>query len=168
MEKRVPYGFVERTHGLNGRIILKLFVFGPAEPLEEGTILYAGDRILTVTRSRKRDNERVTVDCSEVWKKTQAAELVGEAVEVDVDRVLKPGFPMPVYAFTRFTVVSCGKKYPVEEVEYNSSNPQLIVKGDRGVFPIPLNLALTGQVNSAERTIEVDLPDGLEELYNPL
>ncbi len=168
MEKRLPYGFIERTHGLRGRMILKLFVFGPAQPLEVGTILYVGDRTLTVTRSRKRDNERVTVDCSEVWERKQAAELIGEAIEVDMDRVFKSGFPIPVYGFSQFTVVSSGKSYSVEEVEYNNSNPQLIVKGDMGVFPIPFNLALTGQVDLAERTIEIDLPDGLEELYNPL
>ena len=164
MRKRVLYGYVERTHGLRGRMILKLFVFGPAEPLEEGTILYAGDRILTVTRSRKRDNERVTVDCSEVWKKTQAAELTGESIEVDIDRVLRSGFPLPVHGFSEFAIISHGNKFPIEEVEYNNSNPQLIVKGDKGLFPVPLVLALTGQVDSAERTITVDLPEGLEEI----
>lgn len=164
MEKRVSYGYVERTHGLRGRMILKLFVFGPAVALEEGTILYAGDRVLTVIRSRKRDNERVTVDCSEVWKKAQAAELTGESIEVDIDQILKPGFPLPVYGFSRFTIVSRGKKFPIEEVEYNNSNPQLIVRGDSGLFSVPLALALTGQVDSAERTIVVDLPEGLEEI----
>ncbi len=164
MKNRVLYGYVERTHGLRGRMILKLFVFGPAEPLEEGTILYAGDRSLTVVRSRKRDNERITVDCSEVWKKAQAAELTGESIEVDIDRVLKSGFPLPVYGFSEFTIISHGKKFPIEEVEYNNSNPQLIVRGDGGLFPVPLVLALTGQVDSAERTITVDLPEGLEEI----
>jgi len=164
MEKKVFYGFIERTHGLRGRMILKLFVFGPAVPLDEGTILYTGDRTLTVTRSRKRDNERVTVDCKEVWTKQQAAELTGESVEVGIDVVLKPGFPLPVYGFSEFTLVSRGEKFPVEEVEYNSSNPQLIVRGVGGLFSVPLALALTGQVDSAERTILVDLPEGLEEI----
>ena len=168
MEKKVPYGFIERTHGMNGRMILKIFVFGPAVPLEEGTRLYAGDRILTVTRSRKRDNERVTFDCSEVWKKAQAAELTGESIEVEVNQVLKPGFPLPVYGFAEFSIISRGKKFPIEEVEYNNSNPQLIVRGDGGLFPVPLNFALSGQVDSAERTILVDLPEGLEEISTPL
>jgi len=164
MANRVPYGFIERTHGMRGRMILKLFVFGPAVPLETGTLLYTGDRVLTVTRSRKRDNERVTVDCSEVWEKVQAAELTGESIEVEMDQVLKPGFPLPVYGFSEFTIVSDGKLFPIQEVEYNNSNPQLIVKGDKGLFPVPLTLALTGQVDSAERTITVDLPEGLEEI----
>ncbi len=164
MENRVLYGYVERTHGLNGRIILKLFVFGPAVPLLEGTVLYAGDRVLTVTRSRKRDNERITVDCSELWKKAQAAELTGESIEVDIDQVLKADFPLPVHGFTEFSIVSRGKKFPVVEVEYNKSNPQLIVKSDDRQFPVPLALALTGQVDSEEREIRVDLPEGLEEL----
>jgi ribosomal 30S subunit maturation factor RimM len=164
MENKVLYGFIERTHGLRGRMILKLFVFGPAVPIEEGTLLYTENRTLTVTRSRKRDNERVTVDCKEVWTKDQASELTGESIQVDTNRVLKPGFPLPVYGFSEFTMVSRGVKLPVEEVEYNSSNPQLIVKGDRGLFPVPLALALTGEIDSAERTITIDLPEGLEEI----
>lgn len=161
---KVPYGFIERTHGLKGRMIIKLFVFGPAVPFEKGTILYAGDTTLTVTRSRKRDNERVTVDCSEVWTKQQASELTGESVQVDIDLVLKPGFPLPVYGFREFAIVSRGDRFPVEEVEYNNSNPQLIVKGSGGQFPVPLTLALTGKIDSSERTITVDLPEGLEEI----
>jgi len=164
MERKVPYGFIERTHGLRGRMILKLFVFGPAEALEEGTVLYAGERILTVTRSRKRDNERVTVDCAEVWTKVIAEEYVGESIEVDENRVLKPGMPLPVYGFAGFAVLSRGVKHPVEKVEYNSTNPQLIVSGARGQFSVPLTLALTGRVDSAERIIEIDLPEGLEEI----
>ena len=164
MANRVPYGFIERTHGMRGRMILKLFVFGPVVPLESGTLLYTRDRILTVTRSRKRDNETVTVDCSEVWEKAQAAELTGESIEVELDQVLKPGFPLPVYGFSEYTIISHGKMFPIEEVEYNKSNPQLIVKGEKGSFPVPLALALTGQVDSAERTIAVDLPEGLEEI----
>ncbi len=164
MDKRVPYGFIERTHGLNGRMILKLFLYGPAVPLDEGTKLYTEKRVLTVTRSRKRDNERVTVDCSEIWKRKQAAELIGEAIEVETDSVLKDGFPLPVYSFSHFTIISFGKKFPIEEVEYNKTNPQLIVKGDNGLFPVPLVLALTGQVDSTERTILIDLPEGLEDV----
>lgn len=164
MKNRVLYGYVERTHGLNGRLILKLFVFGPAVPLDEGTVLYAGDRVLTVTRSRKRDNERVTVDCSELWKRVQAEEYKGESVEVDIDQVLKPGFPLPVHGFAEFTILSRGISFPVEEVEYSNSNPQLIVRGEAGLFSVPLNLVLTGQVDSAQRTITVDLPVGLEEI----
>jgi ribosomal 30S subunit maturation factor RimM len=164
MERRVPYGFIERTHGLRGRMILKVFVFGPAEQLEEGTVLYAGERILTVTRSRKRDNERVTVDCTEVWTKLKAEEFIGVSIEVDENSVLKPGMPLPVYGFAGFTVLSRGKSYPVEKVDYNNTNPQLIVSGGHGQFSVPLALALTGRVDSAERVIEVDLPEGLEEI----
>ena len=49
-------------------------------------------------------------------------------------------------------------------MQYNSTNPQLLVRGEAGIFPVPLNMALTGEVDPGERTIAVDLPQGLEEL----
>jgi ribosomal 30S subunit maturation factor RimM len=164
MERKVTYGYVERTHGLKGRLVLKLFVMGPAVPLDEGSVLYIGEKPFTVTRSRKRDNERITVDCEGLFSREQADELRGETVTVDLDSVLKEGFPLPVHGFSGFTVLSGGMRFQVEEVRYNSTNPQLMVKGEKGLFPVPLNLALTGEVDPEQRTITVQLPEGLEEL----
>lgn len=164
MERKVNYGYVERTHGLKGRMILKLFVMGPAVALEEGTVLYLAGKPYTVTRSRKRDNERITVDCQGVHTMDQASRLTGETVMADESSVLKEGYPLPVHGFTGFTILSRGESFSVEEVEYNSSNPQLMVRGNGRTFPVPLNMALTGTVDAEGRTITVELPRGLEEL----
>lgn len=164
MGNKVPYGFIERTHGLKGRMVLKLFVYGPAVALDAGTILHLDDRTLTVVRSRKRDNDRVTVDCSEIWKKAQAEDLRGEAIEIEVSQVLKPGFPIPIYSFAEFTIVSRGVSFQVESIDYNTVNPQLVVKGKNGLFPVPLALVLTGNIDSEERTVKIDLPEGLEDI----
>lgn len=164
MKKMVDYGYVERTHGLKGRIVIKLFILGPAVPFEEGTVINAGDSKLTVTRSRKRDNERVTVDCKEVWTMAQADELRGRTVSVAEADVLRDGFPFPVYSLEGFTICSDDDRFSVVEVEFNSTNPQLIVQGREKTFPVPMNMALAGEVNAEDRTISVQLPAGLEEL----
>lgn len=164
MEGKVNYGYVERTHGLKGRLVLKLFVLGPAVPLDEGTVLFFGEKPFKVTRSRKKDNERITVDCEGLFSREQAEDLRGESVTVDLSAVLREGFPLPVHGFSGFTILSGERRLQVEEVQYNSTNPQLMVRGDGGVFPVPLNLALTGEVDPEERTISVQLPEGLEEL----
>ncbi len=164
MEKMVDYGYVERTHGLKGRIVLKLFILGSAVPLEEGTVINAGDSKLTVTRSRKRDNERITVDCKEIWTIAQADDLRGRKVTVEESAVLRDGFPFPVYSLEGFTICSDDNRFSVVEVEFNTTNPQLIVQGVEKTFPVPMNMALAGEVNTKERTISVQLPEGLEEL----
>ena len=160
----MPTVVIERIHGLRGRMILKVFVYGPAAPLEEGTVLHAGERELIVTRSRKRDNERVTIDCEQVLTREQADEFRGTEVEVDESAVLRAGFPVPIYGFSSFTLKSGDAVYRVQSVEYNPVNPQLIVAGEDRSFPVPLNLALSGEVDAEERTITVQLPPGLEEL----
>jgi len=164
MERSVTYGYVERAHGLKGRMILKLFVLGPAVPLEPDTVLDAGGKTLTVTRSRKRDNERITIDCKEVWTQAQAVALRGETITADLSDVLREDFPLPVHGFAGFTILSGDKSFTVQEVQYNSTNPQLKVSGEGKSFTVPLNMALTGDVNAEDRTISVELPEGLEEL----
>lgn len=164
MERKVKYGYVERTHGLKGRLVLKLFIHGPAVEFEEGTVMYLGDKPFTVERSRKKDNERITVDCQGLYTRDQADLLKGETVTIDESVVLKNGFPLPVHSFSGFTLLSGEKRYQVEEVQHNSTNPQLMVRGEGGVFPVPLNMALTGEVDPEQRTITIQLPEGLEEL----
>ncbi|HPR22926.1 MAG TPA: hypothetical protein PK991_09540 [Candidatus Sabulitectum sp.] len=164
MEEKVTYGYVERTHGLKGRLILKLFVLGPAAALDEGSVLYIGEKPFTVNRSRKKDNERITVDCEGVYTREQGEALRGSTVTAELSTVLRDDLPLPVHGFRGFTILSNGKRYAVEEVQYNSTNPQLLVMGEAGIFPVPLNMALTGEVDPGERTIAVDLPQGLEEL----
>ena len=115
-------------------------------------------------RSRRKDNERITVDCEGVYTREQGEALRGNTVTAELYTVLRDGYPLPVHGFRGFTIVSNGKRYAVEEVQYNSTNPQLLVRGEAGIFPVPLNMALTGEVDPGERTIAVDLPQGLEEL----
>ncbi len=121
-------------------------------------MLYLGGKPYTVTRSRKRDNERITVDCQGVHTMDQASRLTGETVMADESSVLKEGYPLPVHGFTGFTILSRGESFSVEEVEYNSSNPQLMVRGNGRTFPVPLNMALAGTVDAEGRTITVELP----------
>ncbi|PIE51880.1 hypothetical protein CSA37_09560 [Candidatus Fermentibacteria bacterium] len=164
MKKMVDYGYIERTHGLKGRLIIRLFVLGPAVPLEAGTVLVAGDRKLTVTRSRKRDNQRITLDCSELRSVEEADALRGASVSVAESSVLRDGFPVPVYSFEGFTICSGEKSYSIRKVEFNSSNPQLIVQGEDSSFPVPVNMAMSGEINMEKRTITLQLPEGMEEL----
>ncbi len=127
-------------------------------------MLYLGGKPYTVTRSRKRDNERITVDCQGVHTMDQASRSpVKRSWPMNL-RSCKEGYPLPVHGFTGFTILSRGESFSVEEVEYNSSNPQLMVRGNGRTFPVPLNMALAGTVDAEGRTITVELPRGLEEL----
>ncbi len=160
----VCYGFFERTQGLGGRLILRVFVLGAARALKVGTRLHCLDREYRVRASRNRDRVSVTVELEGLDTVESASELRGEEVFVNPEDVTGGGFPLPVYLFQGFTVVSGDRVFPVLEVEWNPVNPQVILQGDGGPFPAPMNLLAQGVFDLEARRVEVRLPEGLESL----
>lgn len=139
-------------------------MLGRARALSPGTVLCCGDRRLEVLSSSEKDSVSVTVDLEGVTGQEEAMTLTGEEVYAFPEQVAVSGYPLPVYLFEGFTVVSRGKRFPVVEVEWNPVNPMALLERSGGVFPAPLNLLAGGRVDLDRREIEVDLPMGLEEL----
>lgn len=161
---QVCYGFFEKLQGLNGRLVLRVFVLGRAVALPPGAVLYCGDRELRVMASREKDQVSVTVELEGVSTIEDALALKGEEVFVVPGQVTGPGFPLPVYLFKGLEVVSRGRRFPVAEVEWNPVNPQVILEGPKGRFLAPMNLLARGTVDLGAGEILADLPEGLEEL----
>ncbi len=161
---RVCYGFFEKPQGLNGRLVLRVFVLGRAVALPPGAVLHCCDREFKVTASREKDQVSVTVELEGVSTLEDAVRLKGEEVFASPEQVAGPGFPLPVYLFSGLEVVSRGRRFPVVEVEWNPVNPQVILQGPDGRFMAPMNLLARGTLDLAAGRILADLPEGLEEL----
>lgn len=160
----VCYGFFEKTQGISGRLVLRVFVLGRARALPPGTILYCGERKLEVLASREKDAVSVTVEIDGVRNHEDALLLKGEEIFAAPGQVAAPGFPIPVYLFQGFEVVCRERRFPVVEIQWNPVNPQALLEGPRGLFPAPLNLLAGGTVNLEAGEIMVELPEGLEDL----
>ena len=160
----VCYGFFERTQSLGGRLVLRVFVLGTARALKDGTRLHCRGREYRVRVSREKDGASVTVELDGVDSLETASELRGEEVFVNPRDVTGEGFPLPVYLFEGFTVVSGDRRFPVLEVEWNPVNPQVILQGVRGPFPVPMNLLARSGFDMEARLVETLLPEGLEDL----
>jgi hypothetical protein len=160
----ICYGFFERTQGLGGRLVLRVFVLGTARALKEGTRLHCMGREYRVRVSREKDGASVTVELDGVDSLEQASELRGEEVFMNPRDATGEGLPLPVYLFEGFSVVSGDRSFPVLEVEWNPVNPQVILQGARGPFPVPMNLLAGGSFDMETRRVEARLPEGLEDL----
>lgn len=158
------YGFFERPQGLSGRLVLRVFVLGRAAALAPGTVLHCGGRELQVLASREKDQVSVTVEIRGVATAEDALELKGEEVFVHPGQVTGPGYPIPVYLFEGFEVLSRGYRFPVIGVEWNPVNPQVILGGPKGSFLAPMNLLAAGSIDLEAREITAELPEGLEDL----
>lgn len=160
----VCYGFFEKPQGLSGRLVLRVFVMGRAAALLPGTVLHCGGRELHVLASSGKDQVSVTVELRGVLSGEDALTLKGEEVFVHPEQVTGPGFPMPVYLFQGFEVVSGTRRFPVLDVEWNPVNPQVVLSGPKGPFWAPMNLLIQGKIDFEAREILAELPEGLEDL----
>ncbi|GEM_PF-5723363 len=160
----VCYGFFEKPQGLSGRLVLRVFVMGRAAALSPGTVLHCGERDLQVLSSREKDQVSVTVEMKGVLSGEDALTLKGEEVFVHPGQVTGPGFPMPVYLFEGFEVLSRGHRFPVLKVDWNPVNPQVVLSGPKGPFWAPMNLLALGKVDYEAREVLTELPEGLEDL----
>lgn len=158
------YGFFEKPQGLSGRLVLRVFVLGRAAALAPGTVLHCGGRELEVLASRGKDQVSVTVELRGVDSGEDALALKGEEVFVHPGQVTGPGFPLPVYLFQGFEVLSRGRRFPVIEVEWNPVNPQVVLGGPKGPFSAPMNLLALGRFDLEAHEILAELPEGLEDL----
>jgi len=160
----VCYGFFEKPQGLSGSLVLRVFVLGRAAALSPGTVLHCGERELEVLACREKDQVSVTVELKGVHSGEDALSLKGEEVFVHPGQVTGPGFPMPVYLFQGYEVLSRGRRFPVLGVEWNPVNPQVVLGGPKGQFLAPMNLLALGKVDHEAREILAELPEGLEDL----
>jgi ribosomal 30S subunit maturation factor RimM len=160
----VYLGFVERAHGLHGRVVARLVLAGGVGPVAEGTVLRLDDTKHRVVRSTVRDSERIILQFEDLFSREQADEMQGMSIFLNRSSVFPEEGLLPLHAFVGMKVHSgCFSGYVVD-VEPSVSNPQLLVEGEKGLFPIPLTMIAAGETDWDSGLIEIDLPEGLQDM----
>ena len=76
----------------------------------------------------------------------------------------KLGF-VPLYNFVGLDILSRGSRMRIIDVEPAGANPMLLVENNENRFHVPVILVMNeGSIDWKEKVIELDLPQGLEEL----
>ena len=98
---------------------------------------------------------------------TDAEALVGAWVEVEADQAV----PLPEGTYWDRDLVGCSVRSAsgeplgvVTEVMRIAGNHQLVVRGERGEFLVPVVAAICTEISIPRREIVVDLPEGLMDL----
>jgi 16S rRNA processing protein RimM len=86
---RVVVGRIGRAHGVRGEVAVDVRTDEPERRFAASTRLHAGDRTLTVSRTRWHSG-RLLVTFAEVPDRTAAEGLRGTLLEVDVDPAEQP------------------------------------------------------------------------------
>ena len=160
----VYLGYVERAHGLRGRIVARLILAGGIEPVETGTALLLDDTEYLVVRSSVRDSERVILQVEDLYSREQAEEKQGKSLFVRRSSISPDHGPLPLHVFAGMEILSGEFSGPVVDVEPSHANPQLLVEGESGIFRVPVMLVAAGEIDWESGVIEIDMPEGLQDM----
>ena len=162
----VYLGYVEKTHGLKGGLRIRLFSGYGATDIPVGTVvLLDKSRPLTVSRCTSMGDSRVNLTFEEIGNRDDAEKCRNGSIYITVDEIdTKLGF-IPLYSFSGFEILSRGCLMRIVDVEPASANPLLLVENKGKRFHVPVILVMNeGSIDWKEKIIELDLPDGLEDL----
>jgi len=154
---RLEVARIGRAHGLLGEVAVT-FTSNRPERTSVGARLYAGDRELVITAARRHQG-RWLVQFDDVRDRTQAEQLLGTVLTVDIADDDYAGDDLWVHELIGCTVVDRDGRQlgTVASVEANPAHDLLVLDGG-GLIPIVF------VTEHAAGRIVVDVPDGLFEL----
>ncbi len=163
-------GYLAKTHGVNGEVNLN-FTDDVFDRVEAEYLVFRLDGIhvpFFMEEYRFRSDTTAIVKFEGVDTEAQARRLVG--VEVYFPYELTPDEEPDTYSwkyFTGFCVVDeeCGLLGTVDGVNDDTANVLFEIRRPDGrELLLPAHEEFVTEVNSAERTLRVRVPDGLLEL----
>ncbi len=165
-EELVLLGVAEKPHGLKGALSFRIDVGlgDPEFPVGVELILEGIGRV-TVARCIPRKDSRFSLTFREIRSRTEAEDYRGSSLYAPRAWVRdKLGF-VPIHAFIGFALNARDTGLEVVDVEPSIVNPMLVLDGMEKRFTVPLVMvASLGEIDWEERSMNVDLPEGLEDL----
>jgi 16S rRNA processing protein RimM len=163
-------GWIARTHGLRGEVIVNLETDFPAERFYPGAELFVvrGGEMMRLTLAGVRFHQgRPIVAVTGIDSIDRAQELSGLDLRVPPDRLV----PLPAGTFYRHDLVGCRVETRagqvvgvVKEVEGTLAASRLVVaSGDREIL-IPLASEICPAIDVAGKRIVIEPPEGLLDL----
>ncbi len=163
-------GFVSKPHGLNGAVTITLDVDNPLEYQNlESVFLEVSGRLVPffITHIQIRNNSAI-VQFEEISDREQFQEIKSAKLFLPLDFLPElPGDEFYYHEVVDFKVIdkSLGELGII--TGFNTSGPQPIMVmefKDKEIL-IPASKEIVIKPNKTERTMEVNLPEGLLEIY---
>ncbi len=165
-DELIYLGYVEKTHGLKGGLRVRLFQgYGTSEVPVGTVIILNGVRSLTVSRCTYRGDSRFNLTFKEIRSREDAEDCRDGSIYITRDEAVRKLDFIPLYSYSGLIIRSGGCCMKVVDVEPSGANPMLVVENNGNRFHVPLILVVNeGTIDWKEKSIKLDLPEGLEEL----
>ena len=170
---RITVGRVGRAHGVKGEVVIDVRTDAPELRFAPGATLFfhrrdidKTDATLTVDRSRWH-SDKLLVQFAGVGDRDAAEALTGNWLAIDQEQAGEAGED----AYWDHELIGLKAVAPdgagigeVTDVNHASSQPLLTIHHDERDSLVPFVAAFVTDVDLAEGTITLDLPEGLLEL----
>jgi len=144
--------------------VLRLDLVAPAPALPEGFSLAGNGLRLSVSSCSVRGRDSLLVGFEGVAGLEAAEQLRGTELSASRADVLAVEGLLPAGLFTGMRVTWSRGRGVVAGVDLDSGNPLLRVGCEGSEFPLPVAMALSGEVDWKAGEIRLELPEGLTEL----
>lgn len=160
------FGVLVKPHGYKGELVLKGEP-GILKDLKEGMplfIIIAGQRVPFFIKeiSMESSFERGIVKFEFIESEEEARKFTGCALSLDLEAGRPPentGSNLVGYSVTD---KKSGKEYRVIEFIDYPENPILVLRQQKEELLLPLNADYILKINHVSRTIQTEMPEGLE------
>ncbi|WP_066630027.1 ribosome maturation factor RimM [Labilibacter marinus] len=168
-EDTTQIGFIQKPHGVKGELALTLSDGIYAEDLDLEFLLLDIDNGLVpffVESYRVKGSKSILVKLETVESENKAKELSGCQAHAEIT-FEEDDEHMPSGAFVGFKVTDAtkGDIGEIVEVQEITNNPLFVIKHEGQEILMPINPDFITSVEEAGKKIEVNLPEGLIDLY---
>lgn len=165
----VKIGYISKTHGVKGEVSFTLHEGFFADNVEAEFLLLDIDNGLVpfvIESMREKGNKTLLVKLGDIETEVKARDLVGTEVYLESTDIQEDESVL-VGAFVGFKVHDKGKGDIGTIVAVNeiSNNPLFVLDFEGNEILFPINPDFIINVDEEKRLMDVDLPEGLIDLY---
>ncbi len=168
-EESTQIGYIQKSHGVKGELALALIDGVYSEDFDLEFIFLEIDNGLVpfyVESTRTKSSRNILVKLETVDTETRASELCGTEVFIK-STLLNSESELPTNAFIGYKVTDAHKGFigEITEIQEIANNPLFALNFEGKEILFPINPDFIVAVDDSEKTLNVNLPDGLIDLY---
>ncbi|TLX77724.1 16S rRNA processing protein RimM [Labilibacter sediminis] len=165
----IKIGYIQKPHGVKGELQLSLNSGIYADNFETNFLLLDIDNGLVpffIESKREKSNKSILVVLESVDSESKAKNLCGCEVYVE-SSVFKSTDTLPSNSFVGYQVYDKqkGDIGTITEIQEISNNPLFVLDFEGNEILFPVNPDFILGVDEKEKVMDVDLPEGLIDLY---
>ena len=168
-ENTVQIGFIQKSHGVKGELSITLKDGFYSEDISAAFLLLDIDHGLVpfyVESYRIKSAQSMLVKLESIDSEPRASELCGTQVYIESSE-MKEEQAFSANAFIGYKVNDKHKGFigEITDVQDISNNPLFVLDYEGKELLIPIHPEFMREVDASQSTLNVDLPDGLVDLY---